>query len=479
MNVIKLCLTSILLSVFMVNTTLAKVPEGTVLASWDSGTYGVGLGFDGQYLYVPDGINATQLNIYDTAGVPQGVLTLTCDIGNLSYDSTRNVFWAGQAGGSSAPIYTINPATGVCTFQFDAWPAMVANGSCGGSCNWPFDGIDFDERDDTLRISLDGSKIIYNLNLDGTFNSSFGPIDTSDPCGGTGLGLDSFSSGIATGESEILYSATNGCTEVYKWDKDTGTKLDHFTLTAQRNEAMECDNVTFEGGGNDAIWVKDISGPIQAFAVPEDTCEIIVPTIEKFYTHTDNNWDDRCTETDPDTGLCVAYRLPNVNVDSDIFAAELPKDGDTFLLYGAEKGKKTVVTPGQYFAVSVVEVPDERDIWVFEDFSDCTDIGQVNPNKVPGGVQVVLIDANGDVHDIDDDLADGIGGSIVLGTGAATVHVEGVPAGSQLRVLVKFQPSREATIGDECTNVEQLHDEAGGLISEATADLEIVPLPLP
>jgi hypothetical protein len=203
-----------------------------------------------------------------------------------------------------------------------------------------------------------------------------------------------------------------------------------------------------------------------------------VPTIEKFYTYTNNDWSDRCVETNPDTGECIAYRLPNVNIDNDIFALELPKDNDTFLLYGNEKGKKTVVTPGQYMAVSVVEVPDERDVWVVEDFSDCTDIGTVNPNKVPGGVQVVLIDANGDVHDIDDDLAAGIGGSINLEAGSAMVHVAGVPAESQLRVLVKFKPSSElGIIGSECTNAEQLVDAAGELMSEATADLEIVPLP--
>jgi len=475
MKTIKLFLVSIMLSLFIVQPVLAQAPEGTVLASWDSQTYGVGLGFDGQFIYIPDGINATQMKIYDTAGIFQGVLDLTCDIGNLSYDSTRNVFWAGQAiTGSSAPIYTIDPTTGVCIFQFDALPAMVANGNCGNGCTWPFDGIDFDERDDTLRISLDGSQFIYSLNLDGTFNSAFGPIDTSVPCGD--LGLDSFSSGIATGESEILYSATNGCTEVYKWDKDTGVKLDHFTLTAVRNEAMECDNITFAHGLNDAIWVKDLDGPVQAFAVPVDTCEILVPTIEKFYTYTNNNWADRCVETDPDTGLCIAYRLPNVNIDDDIFADQLPMDDGTYLLYGKERGKKTVVNPGQYMAVSVVDVPDLRDVWVVEDFSDCTDLGTVNPNKVPGGVQVVLIDANGNVHDIDDDLAAGIGGSINLLAGSAFVHVEGVPAGSQLRVIVKFQPSDELDIiGSACTNVEQLVDEAGEVVTEAAAGLAIVP----
>jgi hypothetical protein len=461
---------AVVLVAFLAQPVFAQpLPEGTVLTSWDSGTGGVGLGFDGQYLYVPNGINATQLLIFDTAGVPQGTLNLTCNIGNLSYDATRNVFWAGQMG-AGASIYTIDPNTGVCTFQFDALPEMIANGNCGGFCTWPFDGIDYDERDDTVRISPDGSTIIYNFNIDGTLASSFGPIDTSDPCG------FNFSSGIATGQSEILYSATDGCDEVFKWDKDTGAKLDHFTIAAERNEAMECDNVTFRDGENDAIWVKDLNGPIQAFAVPEDTCEIIPePTIEKFYTYTNNNWAQRCAEYDLITGECVAYRLANVNLDNDVFALMLPTDNDTFLLYGKERGKKTVVTPGQYIAVSVVEVPLDQDITVVEDFSDCTGIGSVNPNKVPGGVQVVLVDQNGDVYDIDDDLADGIGGWITLSGSDATVHVEDVPAGSELRVMVKFKPSSDKDIiGDSCTNAELLVDEAGNVLAEDTADLMII-----
>jgi hypothetical protein len=249
-----------------------SLPEGTVLTTFDSLIFGVGLGFDGQFLYVPMGIDANQLALFDTGGTPLGTLDLTCTIGNLSYDATRNVFWAGNIAieGSSAPIYTIDPDTGACTFQFDAYQVMIDNGACGSfSCFRPFDGIDYDERDDTLRISPDGSTIIYNFNLDGTLASSFGPINTTVECG-----FD-FSSGIATGQSEILYSATNGCLEVFKWNKDTGEKLDHFTITGRRNEAMECDNVTFIDTENDAIWIKDLDGPVQAFAVPMNTCEII------------------------------------------------------------------------------------------------------------------------------------------------------------------------------------------------------------
>ena len=90
------------------------------------------------------------------------------------------------------------------------------------------------------------------------------------------------------------------------------------------------------------------------------------------------------------------------------------------------------------------------------------------------GVQVVLIDPDGNVHDIDDDLAAGIGGFIELTESDALVFVEEVPAGSTLRVMVKFQPSDAlGIIGLSCTNHEILLDENGDEIRRASADLTI------
>jgi hypothetical protein len=143
-------------------------------------------------------------------------------------------------------------------------------------------------------------------------------------------------------------------------------------------------------------------------------------------------------------------------------------------LTGKEGKNKTVVTPGQYIAVSNIMTLSTQDVLVQEDFSDCTDIGTVNPFKVPGGVQVVLIDPDGNVHDIDDELAAGIGGYIVLTENDAWVFVEGVPASSTLRVMVKFKPSDElGIIGNECTNHEIVFDEAGEEIRRASAELII------
>jgi hypothetical protein len=240
---------------------------------------------------------------------------------------------------------------------------------------------------------------------------------------------------------------------------------------------------------SDWIYEIDLSGPtimadFQGAAGPSTfndagACAAETPTIEKFYTHTNNDWSLRCAvyDTDPLTGeeFCVEYRLPNIDLDDDIFADNLDQNGDgQFVLTGKEGKKKTVVTPGQYIAVSNIMTLSTQDVLVQEDFSDCTDIGTVNPFKVPGGVQVVLIDPDGNVHDIDDELAAGIGGYIVLTENDAWVFVEGVPASSTLRVMVKFKPSDElGIIGNECTNHEIVFDEAGEEIRRASAELII------
>jgi hypothetical protein len=242
---------------------------------------------------------------------------------------------------------------------------------------------------------------------------------------------------------------------------------------------------------SDWIYEIDLSGPviIEDFtgAAGSSTfndaaaCAAANPTVDKFYTHTWNDWSLRCAEydIDPETGqeYCVEYRLPNVFLDDDIFADPLDQNAaDQFVLLGTEMKNKTVVTPGQYIAVSNIEVLSTQDVLVQEDFSDCTDIGTVNPFKVPGGVQVVLVDPDGDVHDIDDDLAEGIGGYIILNPDDAWVYVEDVPVGSTLRVMVKFQPSSElGIIGNTCTNHEIVYDENGEEIRRDSADLVIQP----
>ena len=455
--------------------------EGDELDIFDSTQRGVGLGFDGEFLYVPAGIDATQLRVFDTDGNEQAPLALGCTVGNISYDPVRDVFWAYDMVGATAPVYTIDPSTGNCTLEFDAYTAMVANGACGAFCDWPADGIDYDERDDTIRISPDASTIIYNFATDGTYLSQIGPIDTFDECG------RDFSSGVGTGASNVMYTAGGGCSEIHKWDKDTGNSLGSFDTNGIHNEAIECDSVTFTDQGVDALWVKDLDGMIQAFAVPAGTCEINpIPDVEKIYTFTNNNWDLVCDGFFNETStLCevsevdnteLGFREANINTE-DVFAMPLPDTDGTYELLGDQKGnKKTVVNPGQYIQATSITVQSQQDVWFNEDVASCSVIGTINPNKVPGGVQVVRIDGTtGDVFDIDDDLALGIGGSLTLNGTLVEVHVDDVPAGDTIRVMVKFQPSNEINIiGESCTLTSEVLNVHNQVINSASADLTII-----
>lgn len=212
-------------------------------------------------------------------------------------------------------------------------------------------------------------------------------------------------------------------------------------------------------------------------------CAAGVPLIDKFYTYTNNNWEPVCIDEQTIDGETACFEYEAANLDSGaVFADELPTNTDgEYVLYGKELGKKTAITPGQYIAVSEITNLKAQDIWVKEDFSDCVDvdgIGLVNPNKVPGGVQVVLIDPDGYVDPIDGDLANGIGGSIQLESDYALIHVQDVPVDYTVRVMVKFQPFSDlGMIGRNCTNHEILLNADGEEIGRSSAVLVVEPKP--
>lgn len=378
------------------------------------------------------------------------------------------------AGGGSV-LYVANQGSGIIN-KLDLSTntlTTLANGTPGST-----NGLAFDTNGHLFAVL--GSNTLAQL------NPITGAVINSVTLPGT-LYLDGLTFDVVTG---LLYVSSEADSSVYSLDP-TNLSLGATLVTSV---IPIPDGLTSDGKGN--LWVAALNGNLWQYdlttGVATPRSPIIpglddpapafgpgsLPSIEKFYTYTNNNWAPRCAEYNATTGECITYRPANVNLDNDVFASMLPQADDSFLLYGKEIGKKTVVTPGQYIAVSVVEVPLEQDIMVVEDFSNCTSIGPVNPNRVPGGVQVVLVDESGDVHDIDDDLAAGIGGSITLDGGAATVHVSGVPAGSELRVMVKFQPTDEkGIIGASCTNYENLLDETGNVLEDTSAVLSIVEKP--
>lgn len=214
--------------------------------------------------------------------------------------------------------------------------------------------------------------------------------------------------------------------------------------------------------------------------------EIEIKEFEKFYTFTDNNFEERCQTFNATLGECIEFRPANINLDDDVFADNIPQDGDNaFLVEAVTKGngdKINSYNPGQYMAVSTVKVFSDQGVTIEEDFSDCTlntSISEVNPQKAPGGVQVALIEPDGDVFEISGDLAKGIGGSIDLDleNGKALIEVDEVEDGSTVYAIVKFAPGLkgESFVSEQmCTNVESLLDSNGAAIASTTADLKLV-----
>ena len=419
---------------------------------------------------------------------------LSGQVNNLGYDTIENLLYAIAMPGSG------NSNFGV--IKIDSTGAVFPVPTSGLPTNKRFLAGDVSTDGSTFYVNTYPTTTLYVIDLDtmvATPQATSASIHVADWAYNPDDGMLYGAKGLGT-------TADTGAT-VYQLNPDTGVisavgQPPGLPLSSG-GDAQYYGGAWFNQFGrlflyrnSDFIYEIDLTGPVivseQAGGAGSSqlndaaACAAEDPTIDKFYTHTNNDWSLRCAEyvIDEGTGLptseCVEYRLPNINDDDDIFAEPLYQDtNDAFVLWGQENRKKTVVTPGQYIAVSNINTLSLQDIWVLEDFSDCSEIGSVNPFSVPGGVQVVRIDADGKVHDIDDDLALGIGGFIELTADDALVHVEDVPAGNTIRVMVKFQPSSElGIIGNTCTNHEILFfddPKNENEIRRASADLIIAP----
>lgn len=230
--------------------------EGDTLAILSCAGPGVGVGFDGVDVYWL-GFSDTSLRKCTTAGValpPVPIVGLSNGIDTISWDSTRNVFWAATSdlGGGNRDIYTVTQG-GVATFQF------TANANGFGFT----DGLSYDGTDDSIWISGDVANTVFHYDTNGVLLGTISPVISAGGCG---------NSGIAVGGPNTLYLGFNGCNEVQRMDK-TGIVGNAFPVQTQRTEDLECDNITFAGLGVDAIWTKDAGdSDLVAFEVPQGTC---------------------------------------------------------------------------------------------------------------------------------------------------------------------------------------------------------------
>jgi len=200
--------------------------------------------------------------------------------------------------------------------------------------------------------------------------------------------------------------------------------------------------------------------------------------VEKVWTMTDvcfevNNDGDELLSEDWEDGL---DNDGDGLIDEDPDECEATHTGTVIdeleaLLKG---GKIHTVTPGQFYAMSTVTISEDVDqLVIFEDFSDCAGVGELNPKK--GGGKVIVVYWNGadweQIYDAEDP-------EVVVAAGNATVTLTDVSAGTYL-VLVKFSPKPlkgETFAGQSCINENSATATIGSYEEShsATATLTVV-----
>jgi hypothetical protein len=164
----------------------------------------------------------------------------------------------------------------------------------------------------------------------------------------------------------------------------------------------------------------------------------------------DNDGDLLLNEDDVDCpeGTYLGDPLP-----ADLGDPENPDD-DTYLLEAVINPKNDKVSsynPGQYYAVSTVNVlSGVGKLTIEEEWGDCG-IGELNPKNGGGKVVIVMVGEDGIAYQILDAQDEAVIVDPVAGT--ASVVLEDVPGGTTILMYVKFKPTVKEWTGElECIN---------------------------
>jgi hypothetical protein len=209
-------------------------------------------------------------------------------IGALSYDITRNMFWAVDDGtsGLGRHVYLIDRGDPIATavLQFIIPDSSLAPDECQSLfCHPKVDGLAYDAQGDTLWYSPDESRTIYHFDTNGT---PLGYYRTNVP--GQSFTPDcptDFSSGIAVGDhggpsstsspTAIMYDFSRDCPSWFKYqgtnDITPVKQAVYPTYNGMAPEDDECGNAA--GSSVPVVWVRDENDSVlRAFQVP--TCFI-------------------------------------------------------------------------------------------------------------------------------------------------------------------------------------------------------------
>ena len=252
-------------------------PEGSGF-TWARGI-SPSVAFDGRYLYYteyggsilhridvpPAGGSTPATGMVDVpiVGTESGIMT-------LSYDRSRNGFWA--VGGNGLSIYFLTKA-GSATLVYRIDPVADRPGFQTG----PFateTKIAYDGTDDTIWYSPDATSRIYHYqtvaDMLGTaalvaatpyIDVDVAPNDIAAQCG------YSQSSGVAVGGAHLFITVA-GCNYYFEYTK-TGGKVAWYAYNfsgLQSSQDAECDNVSYPVS---VLWIKEgYQGRIRAVEQP-------------------------------------------------------------------------------------------------------------------------------------------------------------------------------------------------------------------
>jgi hypothetical protein len=235
--------------------------------------------FDGKYLYYTEYAGSILHRIdvpplggpsIATGNVDVPIVGAESGIMTLSYDASRDRFWA--IGGNGTSIYLLSKA-GTATLVYGIDPANDRPGFRTGLFATEAK-IAYDGTDDTIWYSPDATSRIYHYHI---FADALGtaelvaatpyidvdvaPNDIAAQCG------YSQSSGVAVGGAHLFISVA-GCPYYFEYTK-TGGKVAWYPYTSwdgQSPQDIECDSVSY---GVAVLWIKDgYQGRIRAFEQP-------------------------------------------------------------------------------------------------------------------------------------------------------------------------------------------------------------------
>ena len=217
-----------------------------------------------------------------------------------------------------------------------------------------------------------------------------------------------------------------------------------------------CSAVLYFAPGSHSITIEDIHIPpvsVGGAPFPDGTvafkAEVQDLGVLKHYTYTDvcfeqdNDLDGEFNEDPIDTidndGDGLIDEDPVDCPEGTKLGTPLPMDAEgNYLLEAVLKknGRVSSYNPGQYYAVSTVNVRvDVDELTIAENFCACADISALNPKKGGGSVVIVAI-----VDDVAYQILDAKSDEVSVDDCIARAVLEDVPAGATILMYVKFGP---------------------------------------